>query len=538
MSFFYYVYGIRHQIGLLFIEHIQLTLIAVFLAILLGVPMGILISFIKKICKPVLGAVNIIQAIPSLALLGICIPLLGIGKLPAIIVVMLYSLLPIVKNTFTGLDNINEDTVEAAQGMGLTGFQILTRVQIPLALPVIMAGVRIAAVTAVGLMTIAAYIGAGGLGFLVFSGISRVDNNQILSGAIPACILALLVDFTAGQIEKRVSPSFKVRKGKSRARKERSASRLVVCGVLGLALLFGGYLYLSEVRSSKNVIVVGGKDFTEQFILTYLVGNLLEDSLNVTVVKKPNLGGTQVCFNALKTGELDLYIEYTGTAYADTLGYKPITDVKKVYETVKNDFREQFGIAVLREMRFNNTYTLSTTKKIADQYGLKKISDLRGKAEHLGGGFTFEFFNRDDGLPNLQKHYDFRFKGSKAITGSLRYVALDNDEVQIIDAFATDGLLKKFSLITLEDDKDFFPPYYAIPVVREEVLEAHGEMIPQLERLGELLTNESIATLNYQVDELQRDPEEVAMEFLRAHNLIKEKEPPSPQQEQADGGEK
>lgn len=212
MSFYQYLLESKNQIAFLLVEHIQLTVVAVLLAILLGVPLGILISYVQRLCKVVLGSVNVIQAVPSLALLGLAIPLLGIGKLPAVIVVMLYSLLPIVKNTNTGLTNINPDTIEAAQGIGLTGFQILTKVQIPLALPVIMAGVRIAAVTAVGLMTIAAFIGAGGLGFLVFSGISTVNNNLIVAGAVPACILALVVDFVVGQIEKKVSPSYAVEK--------------------------------------------------------------------------------------------------------------------------------------------------------------------------------------------------------------------------------------------------------------------------------------------------------------------------------------
>ena len=201
MSFIQYLGSEYPQIISLLIEHLKLTAISVGLAILIGVPLGIFISYASKAGKPVLSIANIIQAIPSMALLGFMIPLFGIGTVPAVAAVVLYSLLPIIKNTYTGIESINPQTLEAAKGIGLTPLQVLTKVQIPMALPVIMAGVRIASVTAVGLMTMAAFIGAGGLGYLVFSGIRTVNNNQILAGAIPACLLALMVDFLIGLVE-------------------------------------------------------------------------------------------------------------------------------------------------------------------------------------------------------------------------------------------------------------------------------------------------------------------------------------------------
>ena len=206
MSFFTYVMNNYDQILSLLVEHIKLTSIAVLFAIIIGVPIGIIISYVKKLNKPVLGVASVIQAIPSMALLGFAIPFLGIGTLPAIVMVVLYSLLPIIKNTYTGINSIDSAMLEAATGIGLTRWQVLYKVQIPLALPVIMAGIRISVVTAVGLMTMAAFIGGGGLGFLVFSGIRTVNNNQILAGAIPACLLALFVDYIVGLIEKLVTP--------------------------------------------------------------------------------------------------------------------------------------------------------------------------------------------------------------------------------------------------------------------------------------------------------------------------------------------
>ena len=188
------------------VQHVQITLFSIGIAILIGVPLGIAISYIRPLKKPVIGFANLVQAIPSIAILGFLVPLLGIGEKPAIFMVVLYSLLPIIKNTATGLSSINSEMLEAAKGIGMTRFQVLMKVRLPLALPVIMTGVRISAVTAVGLVTIAAFIGAGGLGYVIYSGIRTVNANQILAGAIPACVLALAVDWLGAAVEHLVTP--------------------------------------------------------------------------------------------------------------------------------------------------------------------------------------------------------------------------------------------------------------------------------------------------------------------------------------------
>jgi osmoprotectant transport system permease protein len=206
MGFLGFVSGNILEILARALDHIQLTLIAITIASFLGVPLGVLISHIKPLKKPIMGFANVVQAIPSIALLGFLVPFLGIGEKPAVCMVVIYSLLPIVKNTATGLSNINRQTLEAAKGIGMTRFQVLRKVKLPLALPVIMAGIRISAVSSVGLVTLSAFIGASGLGYLIYSGIRTLNNYQILSGAIPACILALLVDFITSLIEKAVTP--------------------------------------------------------------------------------------------------------------------------------------------------------------------------------------------------------------------------------------------------------------------------------------------------------------------------------------------
>ena len=229
VSLFNYMSQHFSQITELLLEHIVMTVIAVGLAIVIGVPLGILISYVKRLSGPIVGVANVIQAVPSMALLGLAIPLLGIGTLPAVVMVIIYSLLPIIKNTYIGISGIDPAMVEAARGIGLTRWQVLYKVKLPMALPVIMAGVRISAVTAVGLMTMAAFIGAGGLGYLVFSGLRTVNNLQILAGAIPACILALIVDFLMGIVEKLVTPvslqknfssEMKILKGRGAAKRQ------------------------------------------------------------------------------------------------------------------------------------------------------------------------------------------------------------------------------------------------------------------------------------------------------------------------------
>lgn len=524
MNVMEYISRNSDQVLKLTLEHVELTFIAVGLAVLIGVPLGILISYFRKASKTVVGGANVVQAIPSMALLGLAIPLLGIGSVPAVVIVILYSLLPIIKNTYTGITSIDKDTLESAKAIGLTKSQVLLKVQIPLALPVIMAGVRISAVTAVGLMTMAAFIGAGGLGFLIFSGISTTNNAQILAGAIPAALLALIVDNIFGTVEKLVTPiSLQHTGNASKAQVKRS--RNIQKGVLAataaaLVVLFSITALASAGDSKGKSITIGGKDYTEQFIVTHLMSELIEDRTDIRVNRKENLGGTQVAFNALKTGDIDLYLEYTGTIYGDTLGYAPNSDMDIVYETSKADLKEKFDIDALKQFNFNNTYVLSVTKETADRYNLSKVSDLAAVSDQLTIGSTLEFLNREDGIIGLERHYGFSFGEEIGINGANKYLALDNGETDVTDAFSTDGLLKKFDLVLLEDDGNFFPPYYAVPILRSGLLEEFPEIQPVLDELGEILDNETMIGLNYRVDELQQQPRQVARDFLLEKGLI------------------
>jgi osmoprotectant transport system permease protein len=516
-DFYNYLSTNYEQILNLLGQHIYLSIISVLIAVIIGIPLGILISRQPKLSKPIIGTTNVIQAIPSLALLGFLIPFIGIGSAPAIVMVVLYSLLPIVKNTYTGLTNIDPDILEAAKGIGLTKSQTMKKVQLPLAFPMIMAGIRISAVTAVGLMTIAAFVGAGGLGYLVFSGVQTVDNYMILAGAIPACILALLIDFAVGKLETKFSYS---NKRKSASKSSRRVKRLVIAITSIIVVAAGAFTVYSKANAADK-IVVGSKNYSEQLILGNMLADLVESKTDIEVERKLNLGGSQVAFGAIKNGDVDMFVEYTGTGLVNILNQSPQSDPDKVYDYVKKEFKEQFGIDMLKPLGFNNTYALAVRPDSAEQYNLNTISDLAKVSEGMIMGPTIEFPNREDGLIGLSKTYNLKFKDVKAIDGGLRYTALDNHKSDVIDAFSTDGLIEEFGLKVLEDDKNFFPPYYAVPIVKEETIKEHPELKEVLNSLAGVLTDDKMRKLNYKVDSLKESPAKVAKEFLKEEGLIK-----------------
>jgi osmoprotectant transport system permease protein len=523
MNFLNYLIANSEQILTLLIEHVNLTILSVSLAILIGVPLGILISHFSKVNKPIMILANVIQAVPSMALLGFLIPFLGIGVVPSVFMVVLYSLLPIIKNTFTSISGINPQVIEAAEGIGMTKFQILFKVQIPMALPVIMAGVRISAVTAVGLMTMAAFIGAGGLGYLVFSGIRTANNFQILAGAIPACLLALFIDLLASIIEKAVVPE-----GINLKNKSSKKGRLLQKGVMATVLILTLYTFInagiSKFTPNNKTIVVASKDYTEQEIIGNILADLIEEKTDYKVERKLALGGTQVAFGALKAGEVDIYMEYTGTLYSDMLKHNPLESQvtsREVFEISQKEIKEKFGVNVGEEWAFNNTYRLAVRKDTAEKYNLKTISDLEKVSKNMIISPTLEFANKHDGLSGLQGRYEgLKFKDVISIDGAPRYQALAAKESDVIDAFSTDGLIKTYDLTILEDDKEFFLPYHAVPVAKVETLEKYPELSGITDSLKDIMTDEVMRGLNYQVDVLKKDPKDVAKEFLVEQGLI------------------
>lgn len=287
-----------------------------------------------------------------------------------------------------------------------------------------------------------------------------------------------------------------------------------------LTVIFSGMVTMYK-PSSEKVIVMGSKEFTEGEILANVMAVIIEEKTDISVDRRFALGGTQICFNALKSKEIDMYVDYTGTVYGDTLKYPPIQDMEEVYNTVKKDMKEKYNIEVLQQLGFNNTYALAVRKDTAEKYNLKTISDLEKAARNLTLSASLEFLNREDCFVGLNKKYKLDFRKIIGIDGSSKYLALTNKESDVIDVYTTDALLQKLDLVVLEDDRHFFPPYYAIPLVREETIEKYPEIVPIIEELQNVLNDTVISSLNYKVENLGKKPKEAALEFIEEYNLLK-----------------
>ncbi len=512
-------------------EHLMLTGISIGIAILLGIPVGILASRVARLRGILLGTTGILQTIPSLAMLAILLALTGkIGAVPAIIALALYALLPIVRNTLTGIQGVSPAALEAARGIGMTDHQQLWQVKLPLAIPFIVAGIRTAAVTGVGIATLSAFIGAGGLGQFINRGLALSSNRLILLGAIPAALLALVVDFSIGAVGWGLEPRRHRHLPQPLRMVLRTSAFLLpfFIGVVGAIAYMSGAAVTPVSRPGSAVadqdrgakVVVGSKNFTEQLILGELMAQLIEERTGLSVERRFDLGGTMICHGAIVRGEIDIYPEYTGTALTAILKRKALLDPDETFKVVAREYRSRFAIEWLQSFGFNNTYALTVRKRDARIHGWEKISDLRESAANLRAGFTSEFAERPDGYPGLRKVYGLRFGEVRDFDPTLMYEALAKGEVDVICAFATDGRLAAYQLEPLSDDRGFFPPYYAAPLIREEVLTAHPEIKDTLTPLLGLLDDLTMQRLNYEVDGKKRSPRHVAREFLRSNNLL------------------
>ena len=511
-SFIHFLVQNRQELLTQLLEHIGLTFGALVLAILIGVPLGIYAHYSSRLRDTVLGSVGVIQTIPSLALLGFLLPLFGIGPIPAIIALFLYGLLPIVRNTFTGIHEVGPSVIESARGMGMSDAQILAKVRIPLAMPVIFAGIRTATVINVGVATLCALIGAGGLGEFIFRGIALNNVTMILAGAFPAALLALALDFMLELFQKNLkkwkniiswgmgatiaviltvfivhmverpgivlglTPEFTERTDGYhglvktydlhlptiemnsallyQALKNKRVDVIVgystdgrikafnlrvlkddkhyfppyYCAPLvrdqtlkkypklrSILNLLAGKLdnatmrklnyqvdqlhkkpsevarhflkkdgfQTTTVRTGSPDIVVGGKNFTEQFILDWMFKTLIENNSNLTVGLETGLAGTKIVFDALRNAEIDLYPEYTGTGlYVILKAYSSQTDSllnnqRKVYRFVKKETEKRYNLSWLQPLGFNNTYALMMRQSQTDADNIQSISDLQ-----------------------------------------------------------------------------------------------------------------------------------------------------------------
>ncbi|MGI6025871.1 MAG: glycine betaine ABC transporter substrate-binding protein [Candidatus Scatomorpha sp.] len=273
--------------------------------------------------------------------------------------------------------------------------------------------------------------------------------------------------------------------------------------------------------SSSNTVTVGSKDFSENIVLGEIFAQLIEAKTDLKVIRKLNMGGTFVNFEAIKNGQIDLYPEYTGTALTSQLKMDVITDADETYRIVSEEFDKQFNIKWLKPLGFNNTYTLAVTNEIFETYRIETFSDLAAISENLVFGAEHEFFDRQDGFDGLVKTYGMKFKGEpKKMNVSLKYQGMGSGDIDVTDAFATDGQIKQYNLKVLKDDKNFFPPYYAAPIIRKEVLEKYPELEQILNSLEGLIDDETMMEMNYKIDVDNQDIKKVAEDFLREKGLI------------------
>lgn len=277
----------------------------------------------------------------------------------------------------------------------------------------------------------------------------------------------------------------------------------------------------SGSSGSNSPIVVGSKSFTENILIGNMMYDLLKANLKgVTIDNKSNLGGTMVPWNAIQSGQLDMYCEYTGTGLVDILKQPVVNNPDAAYQAVKQAYPTKFKIDWMQPLGFNDTYAIAVPASVAKQYNLKKVSDLSAVASKLVFGAEPEYFSRPDGYPGLLKTYGLQFSGKKELNVGLKYQAVAGGQVQVIDVFSTDGNLIKYNLTVLDDDKHFFPPYYAAPIVREAVLKAHPEVSTILNKMAGKLDNNSMQKLNYQVDVEHKSADDVAKQFLIAQGLL------------------
>ena len=490
-------------------EHLLLSLGSILIAIVLGGLIGILISEFKKSAKPTFGVINFLYTIPSISMLGFLIPISGVGNVTALIALSLYALLPMVRNTYTGLTQVDPALIDAAKGMGSTRFQILYRIRLPLALPVIFSGIRNMVTMTIALAGIASFIGAGGLGVAIYRGITTNNTAMTLCGSLLIALLALLMDGLLGFLEKQS-------KKRKKSHKKHPA-RWVLIGLICIGLCVGLFW-----PKEKDTIHVATKPMTEQYILGEMIKVLIEQDIDLQVELTQGVGGgTSNIQPAMESGEFDLYPEYTGTAWNMVLKNTDFYTEEK-FDLLQSYYQKHFNLEWVGFYGFNNTYGLAIRKELASQYDIKTYSDLRKVDQDLTFGAEYDFFEREDGYTGLCQAYGLSFKDTMDLDIGLKYQAIEQDQIDVMAIFTTDGQLSSADVVVLQDDQNFYPSYLCANVVSQAVLEKHPEIRDVLEKLSGKIEDEDMSYMNNEVETKKREPKEVALDFLKEENLLED----------------
>ena len=494
------------------VEHILISLLAISIASVLGIILGIIISEYRRFSGLILGTVNILYTIPSIALLGFFITITGVGNTTALIALIIYALLPIIRSTYTGIVNINPLIIEASEGMGSTKLQQLFKVKLPLALPVLMSGIRNMVTMTIALAGIASFVGAGGLGVAIYRGITTNNSAMTFLGSLLIAILALIFDFILGIIEKRLT--------NHKRTKYKVNFKLIILGLF--IIIFGAYFSLNSKKD--KTINIATKPMTEGYILGQMLTELIEQDTDLKVNMTNGVGGgTSNIHPAMLKEEFDLYPEYTGTSWEAVLKKEGSYDESK-FDELQKEYKEKYNLEYVNLYGFNNTYGLAVNKDIAEKYNLKTYSDLAAVSNNLIFGAEYDFFEREDGYKELQKVYNVDFKKKIDMDIGLKYQAMKDKKIDVMVIFTTDGQLAISDVVVLEDDKKMYPSYRAGTVVRSEILSEYPELKPVLEKLNNILDDKTMADLNYQVESEGKKPEDVAREYLQEKGLLEVKQ--------------
>jgi osmoprotectant transport system permease protein len=432
-----------------FANHVLLSVGAVVAGVALSLPLAALAIRHRALAGPLLGLAGVIQTIPGLALLALMVPLLGrIGVVPALVALVLYSMLPVLRNAVTGALEVDANVLEAARGIGMTDNQILWRVQLPLSVPVIVAGIRTAAVWTVGMATLSTPVGASSLGNLIFSGLQTQNTEAVLLGCASAGVLAVALDalIRLAEIATR-----------------RRDTRLGALSVALLALLVVAsslpLLSRGSAATSGPPVIVGAKTFTEQYILATLIGDRLQ-AAGLAVQVREGLGST-VVFEALASGEIDVYVDYSGTIWANHMQREDTPSAARVLDAMADWLRAERGIVLLGALGFENAYALAMRGDRARALGIATIADLARASPSLSIGGDYEFFARPEWIA-VRDRYGLAFGEQRSFDSTLMYTAVFEGHVDAISAFSSDGRIAAFDLHVLDDPLQAFPPYDAV----------------------------------------------------------------------------
>lgn len=486
-------------------EHIVLSAAAMALGLL--VSLGLVIAAVRseRVRWPVLAFASLIQTIPSLALLALFYPLLlaiselaeglfgagfsALGFLPSLLALALYSMLPVIRNGVAGILNIDSALVEAARGVGMTDWQRLVRVELPLATPLIMAGVRTAAVWVIGAATLSTPVGQVSLGNYIFSGLQVQDWVSVLFGCVAAAALALVVDQLLGAIES----------GLKRRRRGRVAAGVAALAAgIGAAALPGGAV--------AAAYVVGAKSFSEQYILAELMSAQIREA-GGTAAQRSGLGSA-IVFDALASGDVDVYVDYSGTIWANVMRRTDVPQREPMLEEIGTWLEQSYGVGMLGALGFENAYALAMRRDRAEELGIATIADLAAHAGALEIGGDYEFFARPE-WDAVQAAYGLRFASRREFESTFMYQAVAGGDVDVISAFTSDGRIAANDLLVLQDPAGAILPYDAIVLVAPR--RAKDERLRRaLEPLLGAIPLALMQEANYRVDRDKETPAAVA----------------------------